>query len=134
MLRNQSIPTCTVIPVLSYPDVSGAVEWLCATFGFTLRLRIGNHRAQLNVDDGALVIAEGAVSGGDAVLVRVADVEAHHAKALQHGARILGAPAVQPYGEKQYSVEDFAGRRWTFSESVADVAPQEWGGKVGQLK
>ena len=133
MLQNRSIPTCTVIPILSYPDVSAAVEWLCATFGFTLRLRIGNHRAQMNVGDGALVVAEGAVVGSDAVMVRVVDVEAHHATTLQHGARIISAPAVQPYGEKQYSVEDFGGRRWTFSESVADVAPQDWGGEVGQL-
>ena len=133
MLQNRSIPTCTVIPVLSYPDVSAAVEWLCATFGFTLRLRIGNHRAQLNVADGALVIAEGLVSGCDAVMVRVADVDSHHARALKHGARIINAPAEEPYGEKQYSVEDFGGRRWTFSQSVADVAPQDWGGEVGRL-
>ena len=133
MIQNRSIPACTVIPVLTYPDVNAAVEWLCTTFGFTLRLRIGNHRAQLNVGDGALVVAEGGVVGGDTVMVRVADVDSHHSRDSKHGARIVGAPAVQPYGEKQYSVEDFADRRWTFSQSVADVAPQDWGGEVGQL-
>ena len=127
------MPECIVIPILSYPDVGVAVEWLCASFGFTLRLRIGDHRAQLNVGTGALVVAAGTVTGADAVMVRVADVEAHYRQALRNGARATAAPTVQPYGEKQYNVEDFAGRRWTFSESVADVPPQDWGGEVGHL-
>jgi uncharacterized glyoxalase superfamily protein PhnB len=47
MLSNRSAPPCTVIPVLSYPDVNAAADWLCNAFGFTVRLRIGNHRIQL---------------------------------------------------------------------------------------
>jgi hypothetical protein len=33
-----------------------------------------------------------------------------------------------PYGERQYTAEDLGGHRWTFSQSIADVAPEEWGG------
>lgn len=44
---NLSMPEATVIPVLSYPDVSVAAAWLCHVFGFSERLRIGNHRIQL---------------------------------------------------------------------------------------
>ena len=58
-LANRSIPRCTVIPELAYPDVGNAVTWLCDAFGFTLRPRIANHRAQLNVSDGAVVVKEG---------------------------------------------------------------------------
>ncbi len=43
------MPRCSVIPVLGYPDVAAAIDWLRDTFGFSLRLRIANHRAQLNV-------------------------------------------------------------------------------------
>jgi hypothetical protein len=32
------------------------------------------------------------------------------------------------YGERQYAAEDLADHRWTFSETLADVAPEEWGG------
>lgn len=32
------------------------------------------------------------------------------------------------YGERQYHAEDLAGHQWTFSETLADVAPEEWGG------
>ena len=49
MLSNRSIPSATVIPVLAYPDVNQAAAWLCDAFGFSVRLRIGNHRVQLNV-------------------------------------------------------------------------------------
>jgi uncharacterized glyoxalase superfamily protein PhnB len=32
------------------------------------------------------------------------------------------------YGERQYAVEDLAGHQWTFSQTLRDVAPAEWGG------
>jgi hypothetical protein len=47
MLANRSIPRCTVIPELAYPDASEAADRLCDVFGFKLRIRIGNHRIQL---------------------------------------------------------------------------------------
>ena len=48
MRSNRSIPQSTVVPVLIYPDVRAAVEWLGAAFGFVERVRIGEgHRAQL---------------------------------------------------------------------------------------
>ena len=138
MLKNRSIPQCTVIPVLAYPDVNEAVEWLCKTFGFTVRLRIGDHRVQLNVADGAVVVTNasqpqqpGAVL--DSILVRVERADDHHADAKRHGAKILQPPADQPYGERQYVAEDLLGRRWTFSQSVANVKPEDWGGTSGQL-
>jgi hypothetical protein len=39
----------------------------------------------------------------------------------------------QPYGERQYNADDFAGHSWTFSQSVEDVHPEEWGGTAEQL-
>jgi uncharacterized glyoxalase superfamily protein PhnB len=47
--------------------------------------------------------------------------------------RILRPPTDYPYGERQYTVEDFAGHTWTFSQSIADVSPETWGGTSGQL-
>src|SRR5258707_587497 len=59
MKSNHSIPAATVIPVLIYPDVREAVAWLSAAFGFTERVRIGeNHRAQLRLGDGALIVGD----------------------------------------------------------------------------
>jgi uncharacterized glyoxalase superfamily protein PhnB len=135
MLANRSIPQSTVIPVLTYPNPGAAAEWLCQAFGFTVRLRIGNHRIQLNVGDGSVIIREGnsPAGNGHAVLVRVEDADSHCTRARHHGARILTEPTSQPYGERQYDAEDFAGHSWTFSQSIADVAPEQWGGMPVQL-
>jgi uncharacterized glyoxalase superfamily protein PhnB len=127
------MPRSTVIPVLGYEDVREAVMWLCETFGFTERWRAGNHRAQLAVGDGAVAVTEGRASAPASVMVRVEDADRHHEHALQCGARILQPPTDYPYGERQYTVEDLAGHRWTFSQSIADVAPEKWGGTSGQL-
>src|SRR5215475_7692240 len=102
MLANRSIPRSTVIPELPYPDVTAAAKWLCDAFGFTVRLRIADHRIQLNVGDGAVVVVElpeGRMPGGSSTLVRVDDVNAHHERAQEHGARIIRPPADYPFGE-----------------------------------
>jgi len=132
MLANRSMPEAAIIPVLAYENVDEAVDWLCETFGFVERWRAGNHRAQVGIGDAAVAVTDGPVNpGADSVMVRVEDVNAHHERARERGARILEPPADYPYGERQYTVEDLAGRRWTFSESIADVAPEEWGGTSG---
>ena len=140
MLSNRSIPRATVIPVLAYPDVNQAAAWLCDAFGFTVRIRIGNHRVQLNVGDGAVILREvrpneiDAVLGpGHSVTIRVEDADAHYNRAKNHGARITESPVTHPYGERQYNAEDLAGHAWTFSQSVADRHPEEWGGTAEQL-
>ena len=62
------------------------------------------------------------------VMVRVDDAHAHCERARAHGATILMEPTDFEYGERQYSAEDPAGHQWTFSETLRDVAPEEWGG------
>jgi uncharacterized glyoxalase superfamily protein PhnB len=135
MLSNRSIPSATVIPVLSYPDVNQAAEWLCGAFGFSVRLRIGSHRVQMNVGDGAVILRElrdhevGAQLGvGHSVMIRVDDADAHYLRAKNYDAIIREGPVTYPYGERQYSAEDLAGHSWTFSQSVTDARPEEWGG------
>jgi uncharacterized glyoxalase superfamily protein PhnB len=152
MLTNRSMPSATVIPELVYDDVAEAIDWLCRTFGFTERWRAGTHRAQLAFGAGAIVVTEAREGQGwedqadsaelrqprsgevsHSVMVRVEDVDAHYEHAKKCGARILHPPTDYPYGERQYEVEDLAGRRWSFSQSIADVAPEEWGGTSRHL-
>jgi uncharacterized glyoxalase superfamily protein PhnB len=120
--------------VLDYADVRTAAEWLCRAFGLLERLRIGEHRVQLTFGAGSVVISDGSLSGrsdapgGHSVLVRVADVDGHHANAVRHGARIIRPPTDQPYGERQYTADDLGGHRWTFSQTIEDVDPATWGG------
>ena len=139
MRPNRSIPSAVVIPVLICPDVRAAVSWLSEAFGFVERVRIGeDHRSQLSFGDGAVIIGDvrnerrppraGEVT--HSVMVRVDDVDAHCERGRAHGARILMEPTDFEYGERQYTAEDPAGHHWTFSETIADVAPEAWGGTL----
>lgn len=139
MKRNRSLPSAVVIPVLVYPDVPQAVGWLAAAFGFEERLRIGeHHRSQLRIGAGAVILAD---VGGEqrpprrdevthSVLVRVPDARAHCERARSHGARIVMEPTDFVYGERQYTADDPAGHRWTFSETLQDIDPAAWGGTL----
>jgi uncharacterized glyoxalase superfamily protein PhnB len=136
---NRSIPKATVVPVLIYPDVRQAVEWLGAAFGFVECVKIGeNHRALLGFGAGALIVGDerhgrraprpGEVTAS--VLVRVDDAHAHCERAREHGAVIVSEPTDFEYGERQYTAMDPVGHQFTFSETLADVAPEEWGGET----
>jgi uncharacterized glyoxalase superfamily protein PhnB len=131
MKRNRSVPRAMVIPTLAVRDVVAATDWLCAAFGFEVRLRIGDHRAQLRFGDGAVILTElpagVAVVADHGVLVRVEDLDAHHARALAAGAEVVRPPQAYPYGERQYVALDPDGHAWTFSESVEDADPVGWG-------
>jgi uncharacterized glyoxalase superfamily protein PhnB len=140
MLSNRSAPPATVTPVLVYPDVRAAVGWLEAALGFEERVRIGDaHRAQMRVGvDGAIVVAD---DGGDRVVpggagythlikVRVPDVDAAFARAVEHGARVVEDLTTWEYGERSGIVEDIGGHRWELTQTVRDVEPEEWGGRT----
>lgn len=136
MRDNRSMPANSIIPVLSYPDVRQAVEWLCRVFGFTERLRIAEHRSQLEFGDGTVIItgssagAEGAEGLTHSMMVRVANVDSHFAHVQDSGAVVVSTPASFPFGERQYTVRDIAGHVWTFSETVENVEPRKWGGEL----
>ena len=124
--------------MLVYPDVRAAVAWLEAAFGFEERVRIGDgHRAQMRVGpDAAVVIAE---VGGDRVAphgggvthltkVRVRDVDEAFSRARGHGARVVEELTTWEYGERSGVLEDLGGHRWELTQTLRDVAPEEWGG------
>jgi uncharacterized glyoxalase superfamily protein PhnB len=137
MRPNRSIPPVTVIPVLVYPDVRAAVDWLADAFGFVEHTRIGEgHRAQLGIPGGGAVIV--AEAGGEKqppqpgvvpveLKVRVEDALAAFQRATSAGARAVEPPVERQYGERECTVEDPAGHRWQFTETIADVAPEEYG-------
>ncbi len=136
MKTNRSVPPTTVVPVLSYPDVRAAVVWLSTAFGFVERTRIGeSHRAQMSIGaDGAVIVAEHrsdeqakSGAGTHLVRVRVEDVDAQFERARAHGAQVLETPTDREYGERDCTVEDLAGHRWQFAETVRDVPPEEYG-------
>ena len=130
MTTNCSMPPGVIIPELPYDDVRVAAAWLSRAFGFKERLRIGNHRCQLTFGKSSIVAIERKEPGISHVLVHVEDVHSHHARAKESGAQIIDPPTNYPFGERQYTVEDIGGHRWTFSQTIADVDPGTWGGEL----
>jgi uncharacterized glyoxalase superfamily protein PhnB len=143
MTTNRSAPAATIVPILIYEDVALAIEWLCRAFGFTERLRAERDgvvgHAQLACGEGAIMLGR---QGGpfrspepehmsQYVLVAVEDVERHFDAASKSGARVLQPPTDMPFGERQCTVADPWGHWWTFSQHVADLAPEDWGATPG---
>jgi uncharacterized glyoxalase superfamily protein PhnB len=103
-------------------------------------VRIGEgHRAQLQVgDDAAVIVAEahgdqqppqpGVISS--LLKLRVTDVDEGFRRALACGAHVVQEPVAQVYGERECTVADLAGHRWQLTQTVRDVAPEEWGGET----
>lgn len=156
MTKNRSKPPGPVVPTLVYEDVGAAIRWLCENFGFTERFRYGPDDAPagafLNTCGGGSIGLTLARTGQSpewadrarlrpprrdevtqAIAVQVVDVDLHHAHAVRRGVRVFAPPTTHAYGERQYTAEDLAGHRWTFSQSVADVAVSDWGGRPGDL-
>lgn len=144
MIVNRSKPGGAIVPSLIYRDLGAAIDWLCDVFGFTERLRVTGPdgrvgHAQLNIGAGGVLVGEARTADGlefrpprteessVALTVDVDDVDRHYQRAKERGAPNISPPVTYPYGERQYGAVDLEGHRWTFSQSVADAKPEEWG-------
>jgi predicted enzyme related to lactoylglutathione lyase len=143
MIENRSAPPGPVVPVLVYDDVPKAIEWLRGAFGFEERLRTPPepdgtvHHAQLAVGLGSVMLngqRGGTKQHSGGAMVYVPDVDAHCERAKKFGAKIVNPPVTAAFGERQYSAEDPEGHRWTFSQSMADVDPEDWGAQVAHIR
>jgi uncharacterized glyoxalase superfamily protein PhnB len=141
MLTNRSAPHARVTPVLTVSDVREAVTWYVEVFGFVEHVRIGEgHRAQLGLPEGPaaeLVVAE--VRPGrrtpenqrsHQVMFKVDDVESVVQRAIDRGATLADEVRDWEYGERQAAVDDPFGHQWVLNQTLADVAPEEWGGRT----
>ena len=134
-----------VIPMLAYADAGRAADWICRAFDFREAKRFTNEAGVvtdvvLERDDGATVLvghpndayegprdhAEHCAAAAswldrsvivDGLVVYVDDIEAHHARAVAAGARIISGLETNPM-QRQYRVEDLEGHRWMFATSV----------------
>jgi uncharacterized glyoxalase superfamily protein PhnB len=134
----------TITPYVLYADCAAALDWLARAFGFEEVLRyVGeegyvNH-AEMKVGDGHIYMGDPGDHyrnpkelGQDTVglYVLVDDVDAHFERAKAAGAEILREPRNEEYGERRYDVVDPEGQRWYFAQTIARVAPEDWGAEV----
>jgi uncharacterized glyoxalase superfamily protein PhnB len=131
---------------LFYQDAGAAIDWICRTFGFEVRLRVEGEGGR--IEHSELVFGEGLIMIGQAggrsdrpsplpgrsprsvggantqsLCVFVEDVDAHHERARAAGAKIIEPPSTTDYGEEYdshrgYRAEDPEGHQWWFMQQV----------------
>jgi uncharacterized glyoxalase superfamily protein PhnB len=144
-MKNRSVPTDILLPHVSYQNPVEACAWLSRVFGFSENYRYGDPVSgiQMYLGQAYLMlhcVREGCLSpaqlgyGTQMLTVFVEDVDAHYARAVAEGARIVEGLQETVYGERQYGVEDLDGHKWLFSRHAKDVDPAQWGATVTQRR
>ena len=123
-----------VTPYLLYEDLEGTSEWLCRVFGFTERTRMTDDEGRANhieLESNGGIVMMGTPSadyrnpdhlGGVTQFnyVYVDDVDAHHARALGAGAKIVRELTDESYGDRNYGAQDPEGHQWWFAQHLGE--------------
>ncbi|MFD5256207.1 VOC family protein [Streptomyces bobili] len=126
----------SIYPTVLYRDAKAAIRQLTEAFGFSeLSVFEGEDGSVLHAE---LVQGNGAVmlgskgcgglfdaamkdAGPAGVYVVVDDVDAHHRRAVEHGAEILMPPTDQEYGSRDYMARDAEGNIWSFGTYAPEI-------------
>jgi len=135
-----------LVPFLGYEDAAAAIDWLCAAFGATenAEARVTDAEgtvahAELSLEGSTIFLSTPAgyvasskhrescqIERGmhenqwviDGLFVEVGDLDAHFARAVESGARILREPEEPGIGYRIYTAEDLEGHRWMFGHRL----------------
>jgi PhnB protein len=118
-----------VTPYIMHPDAAQVIEFLKQTFGaeelFHGATSPTSFHAEVRIGDSMLMIGGGEAVRQDprrgAFHVYVPDCDAVYQRALEAGAKSLGAPADAHYGERAGYVEDVAGNYWFIATRLGTV-------------
>lgn len=136
-----------------YDDAATAIDWLCRTFGFEVRLKVEGEggrieHSELEFGEGLIMVGSTggkstrpiplpaksprAVGGANTqcLCICVDDADAHFERSKAAGAKILDEPSTTDYGEEHwadrtYRVEDPEGHNWWFMQRVRDQKPRK---------
>ncbi|GGP68014.1 VOC family protein [Streptomyces abikoensis] len=118
-----------ISPALLYHDAKAAIRLLTEAFGFEqsalyesedgtvlhAELVYGNGIVMIGSKGRGGVFDEAMAGGGPSgVYVVVEDTDAHHRRAVEHGAEIVMPPTDQEYGSRDYMARDAEGNVWSF--------------------
>jgi PhnB protein len=124
----------TLTPYITVRNVDALIDFVKTTFGAEELLRAtgsaGGTHCEVRIADSKLMLG-----GGENVPppetptmlhYYVPDVDAMYERAIAAGAKSLGAPRDQEYGDRDCVVEDLAGNQWCLATSKgASYKPQE---------
>ena len=131
-----------------YDEPARAIDWLCAAFGFEVRLKVEGQGGR--IEHSELTFGEGLIMVGSAggrsdrpgglpckspralggsntqsLCIFVDDVDAHAERARRAGAIIREEPQTTDFGEeywadRTYRAEDLEGHQWFFMQRVRE--------------
>ena len=120
----------TIFPILRYNDARGAIQGLCAAFGFVQLVSVpesGEYVRHAHLKLGTNLILLGSIGPDDGRVSPQAlgaarqslcaygeDPEAHFERARAAGAQILAPPSNSDFGSRGYHVRNLEGHPWTF--------------------
>lgn len=132
----------TVTPYLTVEDPGAVIEFLKKAFDaketYAMRDDKGNiGHAEVKVGTSMLMLGK----AHDQWKARpanfylyVEDCDAAYKKAIAAGAKSLGEPANQFYGDRHGGVEDSQGNNWWIGTHVEDVPPEELDRRAREFK
>ena len=142
-------PRCS--SAVFYQDAAAAIRWLCAAFGFEVRIKVEGENghivhSELTYGEGLVMVSQEdpdatrawkaamrsprslGGAGTQSIMVYVDDADAHCEQARRHGARIVEEPATQDYGaeywaDRSYGALDPEGHMWWISQRLRNPPP-----------
>lgn len=116
-----------IFPVFRYDDAPAAIDWLVRCLGFSKQAEVlepdgGVAHAELTHGAGVIglssrkppIAANPWSSVRQGLYVAIEDVDAHHRRARDAGAKIAIPPRDTAYGSREYSAHDIDGYLWSF--------------------
>jgi uncharacterized glyoxalase superfamily protein PhnB len=129
-----------------YDDAAAAIDWLCRTFGFEVRLKVEGEggrieHSELVYGEALVMVAQSgawparpnlprrasprSIGGANTqcLMLFVDGVDEHCARARAAGANVLEDPAVHDYGpdywaDRSYGALDLEGHVWWFTQRL----------------
>lgn len=127
-----------------YRDPHAALDWLCRAFGFEVELKVEGDGGQLVHSElklGEALVMVGGEGGKEpwqamqrsprslagavttSACLFVDDVDAHHARAVAAGGKVMREPVTSDYGDdywtdRSYGVLDPEGHLWWFMQRI----------------
>ncbi|WP_208350427.1 VOC family protein [Pseudaestuariivita rosea] len=123
----------TIVPYFSFADGAAAIEFLEKAFGFEIIQRQDAEdgtliHCEMRYGDGVVMMGTdaGRAKGSPGVYVVVEDVQAHHDRAMKHGARIVYGPEQTEWGTWRYRALGPEGHEFTFGTYSPSTEPPSW--------
>ncbi|WP_338242073.1 VOC family protein [Aurantiacibacter hainanensis] len=120
--------TVTFVPYFAYEDADAAIDYLVRCFGFEISARYDAEdgsvmHAELIFGEGTIMLGSAKGGPGDpkpghGTYVVVDDVDAHHARAVEGGARVVYPPEDTEFGTRRWRAKDSVGYEWSFGSYV----------------